>query len=66
MAHDKTAGSWGVAFDRILERIKTISNVFMGILLIGLTWLVGASIAMRYFMGQPISWANAVARYVYI
>ena len=66
MAHDKNAGSGGVAFDRILERIKTVSNVFMVILLIGLTLLLGASIAMRYFMGQPISWANAIARYVYI
>ncbi|MEX1326703.1 MAG: TRAP transporter small permease subunit, partial [Desulfobacterales bacterium] len=66
MAHDKNRGSGGVAFDRFLEGIKTISNVFMVMLLIGLTLLLGASIAMRYFMGQPIPWANAVARYVYI
>jgi TRAP-type C4-dicarboxylate transport system permease small subunit len=56
----------GTTFDLILEKIKTISNIFMTILLIGLTLLLGASIAMRYFLGQPISWSNAVARYVYI
>ena len=66
MAHDKNERSGGVAFDRILEKIKTISNTFMIILLAGLTLLLGASIAMRYFLGQPISWSNAVARYVYI
>jgi TRAP-type C4-dicarboxylate transport system permease small subunit len=53
-------------FDRILLKIETVSNAFMVTLLIGLTLLLGASIAMRYFVGQPISWANAVARYVYI
>ena len=66
MGHDNKEGMGEAAFDRILEKIETISNVFMVILLIGLTLLLGASIAMRYFMGQPISWANAVARYVYI
>jgi TRAP-type C4-dicarboxylate transport system permease small subunit len=53
-------------FDLILEKIKTISNAFLILLLIGLTLLLGASIAMRYFLGQPISWSNAVARYAYI
>jgi len=38
----------------------------MVILLIGLTLLLGASISMRYFIGQPISWANAISRYAYI
>ena len=66
MGHDKKERMGKAAFDRILEKIETISNVFMVILLIGLTLLLGASIAMRYFMGQPISWANAVSRYVYI
>ena len=66
MGHDKNKGSLVAAFDRILEKIEAVSNVFMVVLLIGLTLLLGASIAMRYFMGQPISWANAVARYVYI
>jgi TRAP-type C4-dicarboxylate transport system permease small subunit len=66
MGHDKKEGLGEAGFDRILEKIETISNGFMVILLIGLTLLLGASIAMRYFMGQPISWANAVARYVYI
>jgi TRAP-type C4-dicarboxylate transport system permease small subunit len=56
----------GTIFDRLLLKIEAVSNVFMVVLLIGLTLLLGASIAMRYFMGQPISWANAVARYVYI
>ena len=66
MGHDKTKRLSGATFDLILEKIKTISNTFMTILLIGLTLLLGASIAMRYFLGQPISWSNAVARYVYI
>jgi TRAP-type C4-dicarboxylate transport system permease small subunit len=66
MGHDNTKRLSGATFDLILEKIKTISNTFMTILLIGLTLLLGASIAMRYFLGQPISWSNAVARYIYI
>ena len=66
MGHDKKERLRGTTFDLILEKIKTISNIFMTILLIGLTLLLGASIAMRYFLGQPISWSNAVARYIYI
>jgi TRAP-type C4-dicarboxylate transport system permease small subunit len=66
MGHDKKERLRGTTFDLILEKIKTISNTFMTILLIGLTLLLGASIAMRYFLGQPISWSNAIARYVYI
>ena len=66
MDDHKKDGSEGATLDLILEKIKTISNTFMTILLIGLTLLLGASIAMRYFLGQPISWSNAVARYVYI
>ena len=56
----------GVAFDLILEKIKTISNTVLIILLIGLTLLLGVSIFMRFFLGQPISWSNAIARYMYI
>ena len=66
MDDDQKDGMGGTTFDLILEKIKTISNTFMIILLIGLTLLLGTSIAMRYFMGQPISWSNAIARYVYI
>ena len=66
MAYDKKDRGSGATLDLILEKIKTISNTFMTILLIGLTLLLGASIAMRYFLGQPIAWSNAVARYVYI
>jgi TRAP-type C4-dicarboxylate transport system permease small subunit len=66
MEHDKKEGSGEAAFDLILEKIKTLSNLLLIILLIGLTLLLGASIAMRFFLGQPISWANAIARYVYI
>ena len=66
MDHDKKEGSGEAAFDLILEKIKTLSNVLLIMLLIGLTLLLGASIAMRYFLGQPIAWANAIARYVYI
>ena len=66
MGHDKKERLRGATFDLILEKIKTISNAFMIVLLIGLTLLLGASIAMRYLLGQPISWSNAVARYIYI
>jgi len=66
MDYDKKNRGSGTTFDLILEKIKTISNTVLIILLIGLTLLLGASIAMRYFLGQPISWSNAIARYVYI
>ncbi len=58
--------SSGNRFDQFLQRIQTISNGFLVILLIGLTVLLAVSIGMRYFLGQPISWSNAVARYAYI
>jgi TRAP-type C4-dicarboxylate transport system permease small subunit len=66
MDHDTKKGVEQTAFDLILEKIKTISNTFLIILLISLTLLLGASITMRYFLGQPISWSNAIARYIYI
>ena len=47
MDHDKKEGSGEAAFDLILEKIKTLSNVLLIMLLIGLTLLLGASIAMR-------------------
>jgi TRAP-type C4-dicarboxylate transport system permease small subunit len=53
-------------FDRFLEWIKKISNVFLILLLAGMTLLLGATIAMRFFLGQPIAWSNAVSRYAYI
>jgi len=53
-------------FDRLLSWIQYVSNVFLVGVLIGLTLLIGVSIAMRYFLGQPIPWANAVSRYAYI
>jgi len=62
--YDEKNRGKGVAFDLILEKIKTISNTVLIILLISLTLLLGVSIAMRFFLGQPISWSNAVARYM--
>ena len=50
MAHDKKSGSGGVAFDRFLEGIKTISNVFMVMLLIGLIMERGL---IRHFYKRP-------------
>ena len=61
MDNDKKDGAGRTAFDLILERIQALSNVLMVILLVGLTLLLGASISMRYFIGQPISWANAIS-----
>lgn len=58
--------SVGAILDLILEKIMKASNVVLIIMMIGLTLLLGASIAMRYFLGQPISWSNAVGRYIYI
>ncbi len=66
MEPDKKGGLSGATLDVILEKIKSITNMFLIILLIGLTLLLGASIFSRYFLGQPISWSNAVARYIYI
>ena len=66
MNHAKKKGLIKSAFDLTLEKIETISNLMLIVLLIGLTLLLGTSIAMRYFLGQPIAWANAVARYTYI
>ncbi len=56
----------GTTFDGLLEWIRTISNVFLVVLLLSVTLLLGATIAMRFFLGQPIAWSNAVSRYIYI
>jgi TRAP-type C4-dicarboxylate transport system permease small subunit len=66
MGHDKKEGPDAAVFDLILEKITNLSNLLMIVLLVGLTLLLGASIGMRYFLCQPISWANAVSRYAYI
>jgi len=66
MDHEQKEGAVASVFDLILEKIKSLSNLLMILLLAGLTLLLGASIGMRYFLGQPISWANAVSRYAYI
>lgn len=66
MNYDENKKGNGVTFNLILEKIKTISNTVLIILLIGLTLLLGISISMRFFLGQPISWSNAIARYIYI
>lgn len=66
MERDKKEGPRGATLDRVLEKIKTATNTVMIVLMVGLTLLLGASIAMRFFLGQPISWSNAVARYIYI
>ena len=63
--HEKDRRS-ETTFDHFLEKIKAISNAVLIFLLIGLTLLLGVSIVMRFFLGQPISWSNAVARYIYI
>lgn len=66
MDYEKNGGRVETWLDLFLDKIKITSNFFAIILLTGLGLLLCASIAMRYFLGQPISWANAVARYVYI
>jgi TRAP-type C4-dicarboxylate transport system permease small subunit len=62
----KKEGPGEAAFDLFLAKIKTVSNGFLIVLLIGLTLLLGATIGMRFFLGQPIAWANAISRYAYI
>ncbi|RLB73136.1 MAG: hypothetical protein DRH06_10835 [Deltaproteobacteria bacterium] len=66
MDYDEKDRRFGATFDRFLEKVKTVSNTVLVSLLLGLTLLLGVSIAMRFFLGQPISWSNAVARYMYI
>jgi len=66
MDPDKKEGPGEAAFDLILAKIESVSNAFLIALLIGLTLLLGATIGMRFFLGQPIAWANAISRYAYI
>jgi len=65
MDHEKKSSAEDT-FNLILEKVRLISSSFLMILLLALVVLLGASITMRYFLGQPISWSNSIARYIYI
>lgn len=66
MDHEKNKSSAEDAFNLILEKVRSVSSAFLTILLLALVVLLGTSITMRYFLGQPISWSNSIARYIYI
>ncbi len=53
-------------FDAILQVITASTNLFLLIVMVGLSLILGANIALRYLFGEPIRWSNVVSRYAYI
>jgi TRAP-type C4-dicarboxylate transport system permease small subunit len=51
---------------KLTENLRIGSSAFLFLLLVGLTLIQGANIAMRYFFNQPIYWSNNISRYIYI
>lgn len=52
--------------EKIVRATKTISCVYMTVLLIAMGCILAASIILRFFFDQPIAWSNTITRYAYI
>ena len=52
--------------EKIVGVIKTISCAYMSVLFIGMGIILAASIVLRFFFDQPITWSNTITRYAYI
>ena len=52
--------------NRSMNRLKIASDLLVFILMIGLTFVLGVNIVLRYFFNNPIAWSNTASRYAYI
>ena len=52
--------------EKVVRVTKYISWVYMSVLLIAMGFILAASIILRYFFDQPITWSNTITRYAYI
>lgn len=49
-----------------IDKLKTASNFFLFVLMVGLILVLGVNIVLRYFFDNPIAWSNTASRYAYI
>jgi len=66
MEDEPTKSRLKSALDAILKAMTTATNLVLSVAMVGLSLILGANIALRYLLGQPITWSNAVSRYAYI
>ena len=52
--------------DSLVGYLKKASNVSLFIIMVGMGLVLGANIAMRYLLNQPLNWSNTISRYAYI
>ena len=51
---------------RLLDHLNSIMVVIGAILLIGLTFIVGADITLRYLFNRPLGWVKEVSEYTLV
>jgi len=49
-----------------IDKLKIASNFFLFVLMVGLIFILGVNIVLRYFFDNPIAWSNTASRYSYI
>ncbi len=49
-----------------MNKLKAASDLFVFILMVGLIFVLGVNIVLRYFFDSPIAWSNTASRYAYI
>ncbi|MDA3791572.1 MAG: TRAP transporter small permease subunit [Desulfobacula sp.] len=49
-----------------MDKLKSASNFFLFVLMVGLILILGVNIVLRYLFDNPIAWSNTASRYAYI
>jgi TRAP-type C4-dicarboxylate transport system permease small subunit len=51
---------------RVLDHVNTAMVVISAILILGLTFIVGADITLRYLFNKPLGWVKEVSEYILV
>ena len=51
---------------RIIDQINFVMVIISAILLLGLTFLVGTDITLRYLFYRPLGWVKEVSEYILV
>jgi len=52
--------------ERIFDHINTIMVVISGILIVGLAFIVGTDITLRYLFHKPLGWVKELSEYILV
>jgi len=52
--------------DAFVDYLKKASDVSLFVIMTGMGLVLGANIALRYLLNQPLNWSNTISRYAYI